>query len=72
MKTTIYVPDELKAALQRRAQIERRSESDIIREALRQATAGFTSPRPHFPIGEGAGPSDLSERVDEYLNGFGE
>ncbi len=71
MKTTIYIPDELKAALARRARIERRSEADIIREALIEATAGYRTPARTVPLGSGAGPHDLSERLDEWLRDFG-
>lgn len=72
MKTTIYLPDDLKAALHRRSIVERRSESEIIREAIEKGTAGYWAPSPCLPLGVGRGPADLSEHVDEMLDGIGE
>jgi len=72
MKTTIYVPDDVKEALGRRALIEQRSQADIIREALSQAVAAYMFPEPTLPLGRRLRlPPDLSERVDEFMDGFG-
>lgn len=71
-KTTIYLPDDLKAALERTAEIEDRSEADIVREALRSALADRRSPAPRVPLGDHElGDPRAAERVDELLEGFG-
>lgn len=64
-KTTIYLPDELKAAVERLARQRGSSEADVIRAALTDAvaqtrpTAGFLDAEP------------FAERVDDLLEGFG-
>ena len=66
VKTTVYLPDALKAALQAEAAASGRSEADIIREAIAakvasaRPTAGFLDAEP------------IADRVDELLAGFGE
>jgi hypothetical protein len=71
-RTTIYLPDDLKAALERTACAEGRSEAEVVRSALAIATAEHTYPRPHLPLFSSADPT-LAERVDEELaHGFGE
>jgi plasmid stability protein len=72
MKTTIYVPDDIKAALRRRADAEHRSESDIIREALAEAVAGYSSRLPRkLPVPPGP-TTNYAEHVDDVLaEGFG-
>jgi plasmid stability protein len=71
-KTTIYLPDDLKAALERAADLEDRSEADIIREALTTALAGRRAPTPRVPLGDHElGDPRAAERVDELLEGFG-
>ncbi|MGH8903240.1 MAG: CopG family transcriptional regulator [Egibacteraceae bacterium] len=71
-RTTIYLPDELKAWLERVATEERRSEADIIRESLQAARAHRTPPRPRIPLVEdGLGDPTAAERTDELLEGFG-
>jgi plasmid stability protein len=70
-KTTVYLPDDLKAALARAAATSGRSEADLIREGVRLVTLGADRPRPRgalFHSGDGT----LSQRVDELLAGFGE
>jgi hypothetical protein len=71
-KTTVYLPDELKEALQRAARIHNRSEADLIREGVRDVTARLSYPKPRIPLFSGDGPTDLAQRFDEYLEGFGE
>ncbi|HZU12479.1 MAG TPA: ribbon-helix-helix protein, CopG family [Chloroflexota bacterium] len=69
-KTTIYLPAELKAALERVAAEMQRTESDIIREGLRLVLRQ-SHPSPRSGIFD-SGEPDLSERVDELLSdGFG-
>jgi len=71
-KTTVYLPDDLKAALKRLAESEQRSEADIIREALRSAFSDRDSPSPRIPLTSvGLGDSTIAERTDELLEGFG-
>ncbi|CAN5161814.1 type II toxin-antitoxin system antitoxin VapB26 [soil metagenome] len=70
-KTTIYLPDELKAELARAAAREGRSEADLIRQAVRNLTQSLEPPRPKLPLFSGGDPP-LAERFDEELRGFGE
>jgi Arc/MetJ-type ribon-helix-helix transcriptional regulator len=71
-RTTIYLPDELKAALERTAVAEGRSEADVVRSALAAVTASHVYPRPRLPLFD-SGEATLAERVDEELaRGFGE
>ena len=70
-KTTVYLPDELKAALERAAVETGRSEADLIREGVRHSVEQRTPPAPRvgiFASDDGL----LSERVDDLLKrGFG-
>lgn len=71
IKTTVYLPDDLKAELQRTAAETGRSEADLIREGIRLAVAQRTPPRPRSGI-FASGDPDLCQRVDEILRkGFG-
>jgi len=69
-KTTLYLPDDLKRALERVARARSCSEADVVREALR-TLAQEELVRPKLPLFESGDP-DLAERVDELLAGFGE
>ena len=69
-KTTIYLPDDLKAELERTAEETGRSEADLIREGVRLALTQHLPPTPHTGIFD-SGDSHLSERVDDLLRGFG-
>ena len=72
-KTTVYLPDELKAALERTARREKLSEAAIIRDAIRAALARRTGATPRIPLtGHGLGDPSAAERVDELLRGFGD
>ncbi len=72
-RTTVYLPEALKASLERIAAAERRSEAELIREALSEALERRTPPRPQIPLLEtGFGDPTVAERVDDFLNeGFG-
>lgn len=71
-KTTIYLPDELKAALERTASAQGTSEAEVIRSALVVATREPAYPKPRLPLFDSGDPT-LAERVDEVLAaGFGE
>jgi Arc/MetJ-type ribon-helix-helix transcriptional regulator len=69
-KTTVYLPDELKARLERVAAEQNRSEANVIRAALAEYTAR-ERPRPRLPLFRSLG-EPIAHRVDEVLaEGFG-
>jgi Ribbon-helix-helix protein, copG family len=70
-KSTVYLPDDLKDALERAARETKRSEAEIIREGIRLVIAQADIPPPQTGVFDSGGPS-LSQRVDELLSGFGE
>ena len=70
-KTTVYLPDDLKAALERAAAEKGRSEAELIRTAVEESVRGLERPRPRLPLFSSGDPT-LAERVDEELRGFGE
>jgi Arc/MetJ-type ribon-helix-helix transcriptional regulator len=71
-RTTVYLPDELKAALERTAAAEGRSEAEVVRAAVAAATTAHASPAPRLPL-FASRDETLAERVDEELaRGFGE
>ena len=70
-KTTVYLPDELKAALERAASRNHSSEADLIRSAIRELVQRSESPAPCLPLFS-SGDATLAERADEELSGFGE
>jgi plasmid stability protein len=65
-RTTIYLPDDLKAALKRTAAAEGRSEAEVVRSALTSATATHAYPPPRLPLFS-SNDETLAERVDEEL-----
>lgn len=71
-KTSLYLDPEVDRSLDRQAAMEGLSKAELIRRILDDAVhAG--RPKPPFGVIEG-GPTDVSQRVDEYLaeTGFGE
>ena len=68
-KTTVYLPDDLKAAVKRVARRRGVSEAEVIRESIR-AEVGGDKPRPRGGLYSGSEP--IARRVDEILDGFGE
>lgn len=73
-RTTIYLPEELKAALEARAKHDGRTESEIIREALTEKLRGLGKNASDMQFGIFASShADTSEHVDEVLSdsGFG-
>jgi plasmid stability protein len=71
-RTTVYLPDELKAALKLTAAAQGKSEAEVVRSALASATAEHAYPPPRLPLFASGDPT-LAERVDEELaRGFGE
>lgn len=71
-KTTVYLPDALKARLERAARERKLSEAEVIRTAIEQFTSAQARPRPTLPLFESIGDPKLADRVDEALRGFGE
>jgi len=70
-RTTLYLPDELKAALERTAAAQGTSEAEVVRNALLAATIDQAFPKPRIPLFD-SGNTTLAERVDEELAaGFG-
>jgi Ribbon-helix-helix protein, copG family len=70
-KTTVYLPEDLKHALQRAARATGRSEADLIREGIGMVVGTHRVAEPRLPLFS-SGQPDLAERVDELLRGFGE
>lgn len=70
-QTTVYLPDDLKSALERASAAQGRSEAELIREAVCELTRALEQPKPRLPLFSGGDPT-LAERVDEELRGFGE
>ncbi len=68
-KTTLYLDDEIRERIARVAKETGRSQADVIRDALH---AFFTRRKKPRSIGLGKGGRDLSDRVEELLEGFGE
>jgi Arc/MetJ-type ribon-helix-helix transcriptional regulator len=69
-KTTVYLPEELKKALARVAAEQRRSEADLLREAVALLTAAAATPAPRLPLFRAKGPS-IAGNIDKALDGFG-
>ncbi len=71
VKTTLYLPEEVKRDLQRLAAETGRSEADLIREGISLVRGRRVPPAPRSGL-FASGRDDLSERVDELLEGFGQ
>jgi hypothetical protein len=74
VKTTVYLPDDLKERLSQAARVSGESEARIIRSALEERLAGIL-PRPRSRMLGTIefGDPDLPCKVDEILaEGFGE
>ena len=69
-KTTVYLPDALKARLEELSAETNISEAEAIRAALAEYL-DRGRPRPRAPLFD-SGRGDLAEHVDEALRGFGE
>jgi Ribbon-helix-helix protein, copG family len=73
VKTTVYLPDDLKGRLEQAAELSGQSEATIIRSAL-EGWLDMLLPRPapHWGTMEFGDP-ELAAKVDEILaGGFGE
>ena len=65
-KTTVYLPDQLKLAVEREAQSRGCSEAQVIRDAIESAV---TRPRPQAGIVTGEA---IADRAEDLLAGFGD
>ncbi len=72
VKTTVYLPADLKVSLERLAAERGLSEAELIREALRTMLDAAAPARPRLPLVPHAlGDPTAAERTDELLEGFG-
>jgi hypothetical protein len=76
VKTTLYLPDDLKHDVERVARRRGVSEAEFLRQAIQAAVSYADVPKPEVGFLQsagGPGTSDLALRVDEVLaEGFGE
>ena len=70
-KTTVYLTERQKRALERAAKVSGLSEAELIREGVEVVAARHQAAEPMLPLFE-SGLPELAERVDEELAGFGE
>ena len=70
-KTTVYLPNILKARLERAAEEDQTSEAEVIREAIDRFTSDRERPRPKAPLFANGAVAPV-ENFDEALRGFGE
>jgi hypothetical protein len=72
VKTTLYLPEDLKHALENVARRRGRSEADVIRDAIRHEIAE-SGPPPTFPVFHSGRQEPFAERDEELLDatGFG-
>jgi hypothetical protein len=70
-RTTVYLTEQQKRALERSAKAEGRSEADLIREGVDIVTGRNRASEARLPLFE-SGQPDMASRVDEELAGFGE
>jgi hypothetical protein len=69
-KTTIYLPDDLRAAVKHEALRRNIAEAEVIRDAIRTAIP-VERPKPKFGLFSGDG-SSIAETIDERMKGFGQ
>jgi hypothetical protein len=67
VKTTVYLPDDLKFALARIACARGESEAEVIRLAIQSLVDAEPRPRPRGGII--SGPGNIARNVDELLKG---
>jgi predicted transcriptional regulator len=65
-KTTVYLPAELKKAVERSARLHSISEAEVIRRAI---AAAVESPRPTAGLLDA---EPFASRMEDLLEGFGE
>jgi hypothetical protein len=72
-KTTLYLPKDLKERVESVAKAEKRSEADVIRDAIAASVEARRPPEPLLPLpGMSLGDPAIAERSAELLEGFGE
>jgi hypothetical protein len=72
VKTTIYLPEDMKEKLAEISASEGCSEAELIREAIRRAFEDRSPPKPKIPLyNKNLGDPTIAERTDELLEGFG-
>jgi Arc/MetJ-type ribon-helix-helix transcriptional regulator len=69
-KTTLYIPRELKNAVERVAAERGCSEAEVVREALRALIHTSEPPAPRLPLFASKQPG-LARRAEAELKGFG-
>lgn len=67
VKTTVYLPEDLKYALSRVATSRGQSEAEVIRVAIQSLVEAEPRPRPRGGII--SGPGNLADNVDALLKG---
>ena len=71
-KTTLYLPDDLKELIEEAATHTKRSEADVIREAIASGVRRLP-PLPRVPLpGVRLGDPTIAERVADLMDGFGQ
>jgi hypothetical protein len=70
-RTTVYLTEAQKRALERAAKASGRSEAELIREGVDVVTSRVRVAEPVLPLFD-SGLPDLAEHVDEALERFGE
>lgn len=70
-RTTVYLPESLRASLARAAKRLRLSEAEVLRQALERHLSTLSPPAPRLPLFRSKA-RGLAERIDEALKGFGE
>jgi hypothetical protein len=69
-KTTLYIPRDLKVAVEKAASERGCSEAEVVRQALRAWTHKVGPPAPRLPLFASGRPG-LAKRAREELKGFG-
>lgn len=70
LKTTVYLDEDVLLTLRRLADAEKRSQADIVREALQRYLQRIQAPNSNLPSGIGryhSGRSDVSQRAEELF-----
>jgi predicted transcriptional regulator len=70
LKTTVYLDEDVLLILRRLTDADKRSQADIIREALHHYLQQIQAPNPNLPAGIGryhSGRSDVSQRAEELI-----